>query len=57
MDWIAVAKHRDGWRKWKDNIKIDIQKAIFGGTDWIALAKHRDGWRAVVNAVMKLRVP
>jgi hypothetical protein len=25
--------------------------------EWINLAKKKDRWRAVVNAVMKLRVP
>ena len=41
----------------KDNIKMDIQKVMCGGMDWIDLALDRDRWWAVVNAVMKLRVP
>jgi hypothetical protein len=27
------------------------------GVDWIELAQGRDQWRALVNTVMKLRVP
>jgi hypothetical protein len=27
------------------------------GVDWIELAEDRDQWRALVNTVMKLRVP
>jgi hypothetical protein len=27
------------------------------GVDWVDLAHDRDRWRAVVNAVMKLRLP
>ena len=44
-------------RRWEDNIKMDLQEMGCGGTDWIELAQDRDRWQALVNAVMKLRVP
>jgi hypothetical protein len=44
-------------RRWEDNIKIDLREVEWGGMDWINLAQDRDRWRALVNAVMKLRVP
>jgi hypothetical protein len=43
--------------RWEDNIKMDLQEAGYWGMDWIDLAQDRDGWWAIVNAVMKLRVP
>jgi hypothetical protein len=33
-----------------------LEKCV-GGRDWMDLAQDRDRWRAVVNAVMKFRVP
>jgi len=42
-------------RRWKDNIKMDIQGVRDGDMDWIEMAKDR--WRALVNAVMNLRFP
>ena len=44
-------------RKWEDNIKMDLQEVGCVGMDWIDLAQDRDRWRALVNPVMKLRVP
>jgi hypothetical protein len=44
-------------RRWKDNIKVDLQEVGCGGIDWIGLAQDKDRWLAVVNAVMNLLVP
>jgi hypothetical protein len=43
--------------RWKDNIKMDLQKRGCGGMDWIELAQKRDRWRALVKAVVNFRVP
>jgi hypothetical protein len=44
-------------RRWKDNIKMDLQEVRCEGMDWIELSEDRDRWRALVNAIMNLRVP
>ena len=44
-------------RKWKDNIRMDLQEVGCGGMDWFELAQDRDRWRALVTAVMNLRLP
>jgi len=45
------------WRRWDDNIKMDLREVGCKGMDWIELSQERDRWRALVNAVMNLRVP
>jgi hypothetical protein len=44
-------------RRWVDKNEMDLLEIGWGGVDWIGLAHYRDKWRALVNAVMKLRVP
>jgi hypothetical protein len=43
--------------RWEDNIKMNLQKVIYGSMDWIDLAQDKDRWRALFNAVMNLQVP
>jgi hypothetical protein len=45
-------------RRWEDNIRMDLRDRMgWYGMDWIDMAQDRDPWRALVNTVMKLRVP
>ena len=45
------------YRRWEDNIRMDLQEVGLGYEDWIGLAQDRDRWRALVSAVRNLRVP
>jgi len=45
--------HGRSTRRWEDNIRMDIRELGWEGVDWIHMAQDR----ALVNAVMKLRVP
>jgi hypothetical protein len=44
-------------RRWKDNIRMDLQEVGCEGVDWCDVAQDRDRWRALVSAVMNLRAP
>jgi hypothetical protein len=46
-------------RRWKDNMKIDIQEVGSGKgyIDWVDLAQERKRWPALVNAIINLRFP
>jgi hypothetical protein len=41
----------------EDNIKMGLKEAEYGGMDKTDLAQDRGRWRAIVNAVIKFRVP
>jgi hypothetical protein len=34
-------------RRWKDNIKTNLQKLVYGGMDWIELAQDWNRWRVL----------
>jgi hypothetical protein len=36
---------------------MDLRKIGWSDVGWIDLAEDRDNWRALVNTVMKIRVP
>jgi hypothetical protein len=40
-----------------DNIRMDLGQVRWGDVDWIGLAQDRNRWRALVDSVLKLRVP
>jgi hypothetical protein len=44
------------WRKWQDNIKMNLQEVGCGGMDWIELALDRNRWWALMNAVINFPV-
>ena len=44
-------------RRWKDNIKMDLEEVGRGCGDWMELAQDRDMWRALVSTVMNFGVP
>jgi hypothetical protein len=43
--------------RWPDNTKIDRREIGWDSMGWIDLTQDRDHWRALVNTVMKPRVP
>jgi hypothetical protein len=43
--------------RWVDNIKMDLREIGWNDIDWIDLTQDRDQWKALVNSVIKFRVP
>jgi hypothetical protein len=36
---------------------MDLRELEWDGVDWVDLAQVRDQWRALVNTIMKFRIP
>jgi hypothetical protein len=36
---------------------MDLREMGWNGVDWIDMVQDRDQWRALLNTVLKLRVP
>jgi hypothetical protein len=45
------------WRRWEDNIKIDLREIGINSVNWIRLAQDSVQWRTFVNTVINLGVP
>ena len=45
-------------RRWKDNIRMDLEEIGINAGNWVDYsAQDRDYWRVLVNAALNLRVP
>ena len=47
----------EGYRRWEDNIKMDLKEIGVDVMNCMELAQDRDQWRALMNSVLYLRVP
>jgi hypothetical protein len=45
------------YRRWEDNIKMDLQEVGGGRGAWMELAQDRDRWWVLVGTVRDFRVP
>ena len=44
-------------RKWKDNIRMDLEEIGISAGNLVDSAQDRNYWRSLVNAAFNLRVP
>ena len=48
---------RRPWRRWEDNIRMDLEEIGINASNWVDSAQNRNYWRALVNTALNLRVP
>ena len=44
------------WRRWEDNIRMDLEEIGINAGNWVDSAQDRDYWSALVNAALNLPV-
>ena len=44
------------WRRWEDNIRMDLKEIAVNTKNWIDSARDRNYWRVCVIAVLNLWV-
>ena len=44
-------------RRWKDNIRMDLEEIGINAGNWVDSAQDRNYWRTLVNVALNLRVP
>ena len=45
------------WRRWEDNIRMNLKDMGSNTRNWVDSAQDRNYWRVLVNAELNLRVP
>ena len=45
------------WRRWEDNIRMDLEEIGISAGNWVDSVQDRDYWRALVDAALNIRVP
>jgi hypothetical protein len=53
--WSKSSLSED-WRRWNDNIKIDLKEIRCEDVEWIHLVLDWGKWQSLVNTVMSLQV-
>jgi hypothetical protein len=49
--------HSEDWRRWEDNITMDLGEIGWEVVDCINPAQDKDQWRTLVKSVMNIQVP
>ena len=44
------------YRRWEDNIKMDLKEIGVDVMNWMELAQGRDHWRALVNELVNIPI-